>query len=185
MTDRIFEQVYKWEYEKGISDNKNDKGGRTNDGITFKHYNQLCLKVLNRPPSVSDFESLSKDDIRRFYEYSYAVISCDKIESELLAGVCFDFAKNSAYGKREIQKVLQSLGYKLKADNIFGPITIGILNKSAKNEGIVKLCNAILDRRENYVKSLAEKDATQQDFLKGWLNRINDWRQFVIQNQNS
>lgn len=182
MTDKIFEQVYKWEAEKGLSDNKNDKGGLTNDGITWDRFKRVCKPVLGCLPTKERFEALTKEDVQAFYKYSFNNIGCDKIENETVAAVCFDFALNSAYGKREIQRVLVGLGYALRTDNIFGPITIRILNNAAKYIGVEKLCLAILAARQRYVEGLVRRDPSQRVFLAGWTNRINDWKRFVINN---
>lgn len=179
MTDKTFAQIYKWEAEKGLSDKKNDKGGVTNDGITWVRFQQICKIVLKEEPTRERFEALTRDDIVKFYTFSFENIGCDKIENPLLAGVCFDFALNSSKGKREIQKVLYELGYRLKIDNIFGPITLRCLNKACKAFGALKVCNLILAQRQKYVEMLVERDETQKVFFAGWINRIEDWKKFV------
>lgn len=182
MESKYFEQSYKWEAEKGLSDNEADKGGITNDGITWKRYEQVCKRVLGVKPTRERFEQLTKQEIKQFYDYSFKQIGFDKIDNKVVAAVCFDFALNSAFGKREIQKVLQGMGYILKADNIFGPVTLRILNRAVRIEGAYNVCWAILVARQRYVESLVVKDESQRVFLKGWTNRIEDWKQFVLAN---
>ena len=182
MTDKTFEQSYKWEVEKGLTNERNDKGGLTNDGITLERFNQVCKKVLGCKPTDERFKALTKDEVKRFYAYSFKMVGCDKIENEIVAAVCFDFALNSSKGKREIQKVLVGLGYKLTIDNIFGEKTIRCINRTAKIAGPYKLCSKILEARQNYVNSLVLKDESQRRFLKGWTNRIEDWKRFAFAN---
>lgn len=177
----IFNQTYKWEYEKGISDNQNDKGGKTNDGITYKHYTAYCQQVLGRSPSYEHFLSMSKDDVMKFYNRVWLRMGCDKIQNIILAGVCFDFGFNSEFAKREIQEVLQGLGYKIVADNIFGNQTITALN-DAFNKYQYGLIDLILSARIAYVSSLVYKEISQLEFLKGWLNRIISWREYALNN---
>lgn len=178
-TDIIFSKTYQWEYEKGISNHKNDLGGKTNDGITYDHYLAYCLPVLRRKPTPEHFESLTKGEIMQFYARVWLRMGCDQINNPVLAGICFDFGFNSGFAKREIQEVLIQLGYKIQADNIFGPQTIQALNHAHKLYRY-NLIDLILSARLTYVTELCYRNITQLDFLKGWFNRIMDWRQFAL-----
>lgn len=180
----IFAKTHEWEYEKGISDNKFDKGGKTNDGITYNHYNAYCFEVLGRQPTYEHFITMPKADIMEFYVRVWKRMSLDGIGNTLLAGICFDFGFNSGFAKREIQEVLQQLGYKIEADNVFGPKTISCLNDAYKKYGF-GLADLILSARLYYVTSLVYKDETQFAFLKGWFNRIMDFRAFVLKYEKS
>lgn len=179
MLDSIFQQSLKWEQEKGLSNDPVDKGGLTNDGITWAHYNLLCLKVLKIKPTKEHFTQLREKEIKAFYQYSWNLLGIDDIQNTAVAAVCFDFALNSQFAKREIQKVLIEFDYKLYADNAFGPITIVALNNATAKYGAKRVVAAIMDAREAYLRSLVKRDKTQKKFLKGWLNRVNDWRVFA------
>ncbi len=178
----IFKQVLKWEAEKGLTNDPDDAGGLTNDGLTWKHYYLLCKRVLNIEPSLAHFEAMPKADISAFYWYSYKESNCAAIEDKLVGAVCFDFAVNSKFAKREIQRLLREVGYDLNADNVFGPLSIAAINQATKRFGTVAFCKMILDKRTMYVNGLVKRKSSQKKFLKGWLNRINDWREFVAKN---
>lgn len=177
----FFSKTYQWEYEKGITDNKLDKGGKTNDGITLSHYNAYCQEVLGRAPSYEHFVAMPKEDILKFYGRVWRRMGCDKIDNPLLAGICFDFGFNSGFAKREIQEVLQRLGFKITADNVFGNQTVTALNTAYKLHGY-GLIDLIFAARITYVSELVYRENSQIAFLKGWLNRIMDWREFVLEN---
>lgn len=179
LPEAIFQQTMKW--EKGFVNDPDDKGGMTNDGITWGHYQAFCREVLNRPPSFKHFKNLSLSDKRAFFNRIWLRMQCDKIKDITVAAVCFDFGVNSGFAKREIQELLQGWGHKFKADNIFGPITIGALNKAVEKMGTEAVVTAILDKRQDYVLSLDDRDPSQTKFIKGWTNRIDDWRAFAFQ----
>jgi lysozyme family protein len=178
MIDKILEQTYKW--EKGFDNDPADKGGMTLDGITWTHFQQNAATVLSKPPILRIFKTMDKADILKFYNRIYARCGCDKIQNPAVAACCFDFAVNSQFGKREVQRVLRNVFKKeISADNIFGLATIGALNEvSATEGGAKKLVTAILDARQAYVQALVDRIGSQEKFLKGWTNRINDMRVF-------
>ena len=123
---------------------------------------------------------MKKDDILKFYRRIFNRCQCDKIQNLAVAAACFDFAVNSQYGKREVQRVLRN-GFKkdISADNVFGSLSIAAINDvAATKESAAKLVNAILDARQAYVNRLVEISDSQEKFLKGWRNRINDMRVF-------
>lgn len=177
MKELIFKQTWKWEYERGISDNPNDKGGATNDGITYDHYTRYCMDVLGITPSYTHFLTMSMVEIFKFYQRIWERMGCHMIRNQVLAGICFDFGFNSGNGKREIQEVLQKLNYKIDADNVFGPATLSALNHAFFVHG-EKLIDLILVARLTYMADLVYRDMTQIGFIKGWFNRVADWRIF-------
>jgi lysozyme family protein len=179
----IFQQTWKWEYEKGITDNPNDHGGKTNDGITFDHYSRHCQEVLGRPPQYSHFLTMSMTEIFKFYQRIWQRMGCHMIKNSVLAGICFDFGFNSGNAKREIQEVLQKLGYKIAADNVFGPATLAALNHAYSVYG-EDLIDLIFIARLNYMSELAYREQSQITFIKGWFNRVADWRIFSKTNRS-
>ncbi len=179
MLESVFQQVYKWEKEKGISNDDADKGGMTNDGITIDYYYALCKKVLNMKPTADGFKKLTVEQVRAFYTYSFNYINCHRIIDNIVAAVCFDFAFNSQFGKREMQQLLQKMGYRVVDDNIFGNISIDAINSATKTIGTQKMIDRIMDARIAYLNSIVKRDATQKKFLEGWLNRCKDWRNWA------
>jgi lysozyme family protein len=179
MLEAVFQQVLKWEQEKGVSNDPDDTGGLTNDGITWLHFFTLSKKVLGKEPSLDSFNNLTEKEVRAFYSYSFEQINCHLIADKVVAAVCFDFAKNSLFGKREIQRLLKDSGYNLNADNEFGKISIAAINNATEKLGASVFVKMIFDRREAYVKNIAERKSSQKKFLKGWLHRIADWRNWV------
>jgi lysozyme family protein len=177
MQSEILEQSYKWEV--GFDTDPDDLGGATKDGITFEHFRANAAKVLGKPPLWRIFISMSKEDILKFYERIYIRVQCDKIQHPAIAAACFDFALNSANGKREIQEVLRDEFNKpIAIDNIFGTQTVGALNQVTAAVSAVHLLKSIMDKRQKYVEDLTIIKPSQKKFLDGWMHRINDMRLF-------
>ena len=59
----------------------------------------------------------------------------------------------------------------LRVDNNIGSATIAKINE-VKDQKL--LLHEIAMRRKKYYESLVEKDFTQEVFLDGWLNRVDD-----------
>jgi lysozyme family protein len=178
MKDLVLKQTYKWEYDKATTNHPDDTGGLTNDGITYDHYQRYCKELLGIDPNYDHFKKMPYADIMKFYNRVWVRLGCDKIKNEALAGLCFDFAFNSGFGKREIQEVLQRLGYRIQADNVFGPQTILTLNQAFDAHG-ADLVDMILIARLTYVAELVYMRRNQMTFIQGWFNRIADWRVFA------
>lgn len=174
----ILNQVLKWEREKGVSNDPADLGGLTNDGITYENYERLAREVLNIAPTVQHFKSMSASEILRFYERSYTRLRMNQLSHPKLRAVAFDFMFNSGFGCREIQEVCNEMGEAIATDNRFGPQTIGALNRLYAIHGD-SLIELIIAHRITYVKSLVFRMPNQIRFIRGWMNRIVDLRQFI------
>ena len=76
--------------EGGFSDNKHDRGGRTNLGITQKTYNDYCKR---HGIIAKDVKNLTKEEAKEVYYYDYWITSkaCN-IENPKEALILFDTA---------------------------------------------------------------------------------------------
>ena len=182
MKDEFFKTSFDFEFEPKVSDLKNDKGGLTNDGITYDFFKLYCKKTLGVEPTVEKFDVLTRDEIRQFYSVIWDRLNCDDISNSVVSYMVFDFALNSEKAVRQIQRLLKLYDYNLKDDNVFGPVSRGFLNAAITIKTAKKVATDILNTREDYVRSLVQRDATQAQFLPGWLNRINTLRRMVERN---
>ena len=60
-------------------------------------------------------------------------------------------------------------------DGKIGPVTISEINNSNPKTLLSKL----IEERENYYKSLVDKNPKLKKFLNGWLNRINETNKYI------
>ena len=179
LTEKFFNISYGWEYEKGISTDPDDLGGTTNDGITLTFFNAHAKEDLGIEPTFDSFKNLTKENIYKFYGAIWTRLKLDTITDPTVAYIVFDFALNSEFAVKEIQKLLQRYGAKLKDDNIIGFITETFINIAIKERTAKTVCTDILQIREDYVRHIATLPK-QEEYLPGWLNRINDLRKLVV-----
>lgn len=152
--------------EGGLVDRKEDRGGRTNFGITQRVYDDFNR---HRGQPERDVKFIHESEVETIYYTSYWLpASCDKIP-EPLDLLVFDFAVNSGVGRAS--KTLQScLG--VASDGKIGDKTIQAITDAVNNSAFNALCLQYLTEREAFYDRVVAKDPTQQVFIKGWKNRL-------------
>ena len=150
--DEIIDNVL--ESEGGLVNDKNDKGGLTNMGISQRAYPDLDIKNLTRKAA------------KQIYYEDYWTPSKSEHLPNQLREVYFDMVVN--FGRRGAAKVLQQAcngknTYKIKEDGIVGTATIG----AAKNLEPDRL------RAYRVLKfaKIVIKKPTQEKFWFGWFRR--------------
>ena len=169
MADVIKFAPYILKWEGGYVNDKNDKGGATNMGVTISTWKRCGYdKDKDGDIDVSDLKLLSKSDV------IYKVLKpcywdrwkADNINSQSVANILVDWVWGS--GKFGITIPQQLLG--VEVDGIVGEQTLKAVND--RNPFI--LFGMIKERRAKFYKDIVARDATQAKFLKGWINRLND-----------
>lgn len=164
MNDRFNKFLdYIFKVEGGYTNDKNDKGGATNFGITHEDAKTYLGYT-------GDMRKFKKSDAEKIYEKIYYKGNhLDKIVNDKIALSIFDWIVNSGKtGKKKAQIVANKFGSNLTVDGIIGPKTVEAINK-INPEIFLKEYH---EMQRNFYKYLVSKDKTQQDFLTGWLNRV-------------
>ena len=160
---------YIFEVEGGFTDDENDRGGKTNWGITEEEAREFGY--------TGDMRNLTKDFAKNIYLKKYYLGNkLDKILNDKVALSIFDWAVNS--GRRGIKKaqiVANKFGASLIVDGIIGNKTLEAIN-SINPEAFLKEYHEL---QRTFYRNLAAKDRTQEDFLKGWLNRVEIKEKFI------
>ena len=121
--------------------------------------------------------NLTKDFAKNIYLKKYYLGNkLDKILNDKVELYIFDWAVNS--GRRGIKKaqiVANKFGASLIVDGIIGNKTLEAIN-SINPEAFLKEYH---EMQRTFYKNLAAKDRTQEDFLKGWLNRVEIKEKFI------
>jgi len=161
--------LFKWEGKLGTTtNNKNDKGGWTNAGVTLKTFRDF----FGQDKSVDDLRAMTMEQWRKIARSYWDECKADKINNQSIAELVVDWNFNSGVtGRKEIQKV-----FNLVADGIYGPKTLAALNGEPQKCVFCK----IKDARENFFRRLASNSTSQANNLKGWLNRLNDFNYETI-----
>ncbi len=188
--DKLLPYILKW--EGGFVNDPADSGGATNKGVTISTWRSVGYdKDGDGDIDVDDLKKLTNADVRNrvlkpaFWDRWKA----DQIKSQGVANILVDWVWGS--GKYGITIPQRLLG--VTVDGIVGPKTLAAVNAANPKD----LFNRIYKEREKYLRDIAAKSVaayekkigrkatesetrkhTKQRFLKGWLNRLADIKQF-------
>ena len=175
--EECFKQVLN--IEGGYSDNPNDKGGKTNYGITEATLNAAYKAGLVKH---NDIKKLTVDEAKTIYKANY----WDKCKCDMLPApldyLVFDAAVNHGVGgsgkllQKSINRCMKTNA--VAVDGAIGPLTLNALTaylskyKSDCTFPLELICHVFLLERVELYNSIIAKDSTQKDFIHGWLNRV-------------
>lgn len=140
--------------EGGYSNDPNDKGGRTNYGISEKA----------NPGAWADGK-VTEEEARAIYEAKYVKgPAFDKIKDSKLRAQLVDFGVNSG-PHLAIQKLQEIVG--VQQDGVLGPETLAAIDKLHSDD----VNNCLVALRVKMIGKIVTKNPTQLKFLNGWLDR--------------
>lgn len=159
--ERIFDYLLMVEGE--YSNDKHDKGGKTKYGITEEDARDFGYK--------GDMQDLTMDFAKNIYLKKYYLGNkLDKVANDKVALSICDWAVNS--GKNGIKNaqiaINQLTNANLDIDGIIGNKTLEAL--STVDPG--KFLEVYHNLQRIYYRSKVADDKTQENFLAGWLNRV-------------
>lgn len=159
--------------EGGFVNHPSDRGGATNFGITLR----TLAAARGHVVTVDDVRALTRDEARRIYRSTYCVRpKIDRLPA-LLQPLLFDMSINHGPGTavRLLQQVLNDAGQPCDVDGGIGDETLAAARRAADALGNA-LVNRLVDRRVAFFETIVAGDASQGVFLRGWLNRANEFR---------
>jgi lysozyme family protein len=169
---KLVPYILKW--EGGLVNDPIDRGGLTNKGITFETYTALAQRVLGIAPTQANFRAMTKEQASLFVKYFFDIATGgNTVRSEQIAFILTNWHWGSGKGGLiSFQKMLnQKFGAGLKEDGVIGPKTVAVINSINSS----KLYNEAIKWRADFFRAIAKNDPSQNRFLKGWLNRLNDF----------
>jgi lysozyme family protein len=156
--------VLRW--EGGFVDHPDDPGGRTNQGVTQKVYDQWRAR---QGQPVRDVKQIGNAEVQAIYASDYWLPPrCDRLWTPLDL-VQFDTAVNMGVG-RAVRFLQAAAGCGVDGD--FGAGTERAVAQCDAGNLVVAYCQ----RREAFYRGLVQKNPKLGVFLKGWLNRLNSLR---------
>lgn len=159
--------IFQW--EGGWADHKNDKGGKTNMGVTLSTWRSCGYdKDADGDIDADDLKLITQDDVvnllRKHYWNRW---QADHIVSQSLANILVDWVwASGVHGIKIPQELLH-----VNPDGVVGQVTLSTLN-SVNAFGFFYL---IKEERIRFCENICKRDPSQYEFLKGWINRINDF----------
>ena len=140
--------------EGGLADNSNDRGGLTNYGISQRSFPDL------------DIRNLTKEQAVQIYKEQYWKNLYSQIDSQDIADKIFDIGVLFGVG-RAVKYLQFALG--VTVDGAFGPNTLAELNSSDPIKVLTDYKTVLVE----HVIQIGQNDPSQQQFVRGWLRRIN------------
>jgi len=144
------------EHEGGYVNNKHDKGGMTNLGVTKRVYD----KWIGRESTEQEMRDLTPDDVAPIYKKNY----WDRVKGDSLPSgldwACFDWAVNSGSG-RPAKAVQRAVG--ATQDGAIGNQTLGLI--AEKDPKFI--IDYVYTVRQAFYESLDD----YKHFGRGWSRR--------------
>jgi len=155
--------------EGGYVDNPADHGGATNHGVTQATYDAWRDSQKQARQGVL---SISDAEVQGIYNLMYwAPAHCDRLSQAL--SICqFDWCVS--HGAKGATTTLQQ-ALAVTADGAFGPSTAAAL--AAQDHGV--FWQSYNKLRRNWYRAWAQVHPDQEQFLKGWLARVDRLDAFV------
>ena len=176
--------ILRW--EGGLSKHERDSASRypvpdgsgyhTNKGITWRVFSSIHGSNAD---AIHRFYQMSQDDFREIYKLYWNGVKSDLVQSQVIAEYMADFAWGSgvAGASRQIQKWLNTQGFKVAVDGKIGNQTIGAINELIEHKGEKIAFESLEAHRRHFLSHLRDFDV----FGRGWYNRLNDFVAYAYQ----
>lgn len=170
--------VFVLKLEGGFVNNPADRGGPTNRGITQNTYDAWQTEQAN--PTYRKVEYIDEAEVHSIYFQKYWTPgNCSGLAWPVdfvhfdgcvnhgpdTAGVLLQKSINEFITKQE--------GDLIHVDGKVGPITLS----AAKSAGVFGLFNEVLWMRLEFYRRLVDRDASQLQFLRNWIRRLEKVRE--------
>lgn len=152
--------------EGGYGNDRDDRGGATNQGVTqatYDAYRHDCGLPLQSVAGVTALE------VRDIYFSRYWLPVRSNVLPAPLDLVVFDTAVNMGVdrARRYLQRAVGVV-----VDGNIGPITLRAIRSDHAAGYTLQNCEDIVALRDAKYESIARDDPSQRKFLKGWKNRL-------------
>lgn len=165
--------AYTLEIEGGWSNDPDDRGGKTNFGVTEKVWRDWCIieKLPYKP-----IESITVADAEALYKGLYwDVCRCGQLESARVAMEVFEIAVNCGVARAGelLQKSVNLLhpdGTVLKVDGVIGRYTLSAANSLIPKYEVALIGSLNVFQGMWYI-GIQERNPSQRKFIRGWMKR--------------
>lgn len=159
--------------EGGYSDNPEDGGGPTNYGITQATWDAYTTAHGLAPSPVAGIPLSTAETIYRHLYWDAG--HCDAMPAHL--GIChFDWCVN--HGVIGAAYTLQA-ALRVSQDGIIGPVTLAAIASAAQANRTGVIVARYLTLRDQWYRADVAQNPSQAVFLEGWLNRVDNLRDYL------
>lgn len=182
------EEMFERAKAKGYANDPVDSGGPTMVGVTISTYRAYARKKGSMVPNIEDLKRISYTEWLDILKTMFwDKVKADDIKSQSIANLCANTVWGS--GASYIKVIQKTAG--AYPDGIFGPKTLEAINSQDPRV----LFNKLWNRRKKFFEDIVKADVkryeakigreateyekkryTKYRFLKGWLNRLNDFQ---------
>lgn len=183
------EELFEKARTKGFANDPADSGGATMVGVTIATFKAYRKSKRKPTPTVKDLKSITYEEWLDILKTMFwDRMRADEINNQSIANLCVNTVWGSGPGYiKTIQGVVG-----VKCDGIVGPITLKAINENPHPD---YLFERLWNRRKQFfedivARSIADYERkvgrkatnlelikyTKKRFLKGWLNRLNDFK---------
>ena len=156
--------------EGGKVNDKADRGGQTNLGITLDTFKRYAQKLLSIEGTSANLDHLQPCQAAKLYEVAYwEKFGANQIEDAQIAELYYDTAVNGG-GNAVLRSTLADFGIS-KSKNPKSD-----LNKIVMKYGAEFVFEIFKDERIDRYERIAAENPSQKKFLKGWKNRVNSFK---------
>jgi len=168
--EKLLPLILKW--EGGYVNDPADLGGATNKGVTLSTWKRQGYdKNGDGVIDVEDLKLITTEDMveRILRPHYWNRWQADRIESQALANILVDWVWGSGrYGITIPQGILG-----VTEDGVVGEKTLKALNSYPDPESLFEKIKQV---RRAYLNMICLNRPANKRFLKGWLNRLNDFK---------
>ena len=161
-------QILKWEGREFTNDIV-DRGGETKDGITLSTWKAQGYDIDGDGDiDVDDLKLIQDKDFEFILKVYWNRWKADQIVNQSIANILVDWVWGSgAWGIKIPQRLLG-----LVEDGIVGNKTLTAVNSANQKD----LFDSIKVARTKFLNDIVENNPSQQRFINGWKNRLNDFK---------
>lgn len=141
----------------------------TNKGITYATW--VAYFGTDRD---SEFFNMTREHLEHIFKVGYwDKVKGDEIDSSAIGAVLVSWAwgSGSKTAIKQMQKLLNDLGDKLKVDGVIGKNTLKAIN----NKDEVELFEAAVEARRKFFISISKDGTNNAKFRRGWLRRLDSF----------